>query len=48
MNVVEAYERGKEIRKKQDDIIALFIKNIRSVEDMEALEEAEREFEGNA
>jgi hypothetical protein len=48
MNVVEAFERGKETRKKQDDIIALFIKNIRNIEDMGVLRHVEKELKGNA
>jgi hypothetical protein len=42
MNVKEAFEQGKKIRAKQDEVIALFIANIRNVENMKVLEKAER------
>jgi hypothetical protein len=48
MDVVEAFERGKETRKKQDDIIALFIQNVRNIEDMGVLRNIEKELKGNA
>ncbi|MGD6959759.1 hypothetical protein ACQCWA_19425 [Rossellomorea aquimaris] len=43
MNVLEAWENGKETREKQDTVIALFINNIRNVVDMEALDGMEKE-----
>ena len=48
MNVVDAFKRGKELRTEQDKAIALFIQQIRNVEDMKALETIKRELLGNA
>ncbi|MGG1632345.1 hypothetical protein [Rossellomorea sp. NRS-1567] len=43
MNVEEVFKRGKKIRAEQDKAIALFIKQIRSVENMDSLESIKTE-----
>ena len=45
-NVVEAFKQGKELRAKQDNVIALFNKNIRNIEDKEVLKTIEKELKG--
>lgn len=39
----EALERGKAVREKQDKVLALFVKHLHKITDLELLEDIERE-----
>ncbi|MGX1373859.1 hypothetical protein RKD56_000977 [Priestia megaterium] len=45
-DIIEAFKRGKEVRAKQDNVIALLNKNIRNIEDISVLDTIEKTLKG--
>jgi hypothetical protein len=44
---VEALERGNTIRKAQDEVLALFVMQVRNIDDLATLETIKKELFGN-